>query len=190
MNLLASLRYVIALHEHQHFGRAAQACHITQPALSNALRTLEQEFGAVIVKRGRSYVGLTYEGEQVLRTAQRMLQEHERLRQDISNAAGQLQGTLRMAAVPTAMPVLSRFAARLQAAHPGIVPVVLSMSSDELESRLESLSLDMALGYTERMDLRSVRLTVCPQYSEHYFLVRRAATAHTDRLKIVQPMLF
>ena len=53
MNLLTSMRYLAALNEHRHFGRAALACHITQPALSNALRALEEEFGTVIVRRGR-----------------------------------------------------------------------------------------------------------------------------------------
>lgn len=52
MNLLASMRYLVALNEHRHFGRAAQASHITQPALSNALRALEREFGVLIVNRG------------------------------------------------------------------------------------------------------------------------------------------
>ena len=46
--------YLIALSEHAHFGRAAKACHITQPALSNAMKALEEEFGVVIVKRGRN----------------------------------------------------------------------------------------------------------------------------------------
>ncbi|MEF9966812.1 MAG: LysR family transcriptional regulator, partial [Comamonas sp.] len=73
MNLLTSLRYLVALNEHRHFARAAQACHITQPALSNALRALEAEFGAVIVRRGRVFGGLTPEGEQVLATALSML---------------------------------------------------------------------------------------------------------------------
>ena len=54
MNLLASLRYLISLDKHRHFARAAEACNVTQPALSNALRTLEREFGVVIVKRSRS----------------------------------------------------------------------------------------------------------------------------------------
>ena len=45
MNLLASLRYLAALDEHKHFARAARSCHITQPALPNALRALEAEFG-------------------------------------------------------------------------------------------------------------------------------------------------
>ena len=66
MNLLASLRYLAALDEHKHFGRAAQACHITQPALSNALRALEAEFDTVIVKRGRNFEGFTEEGARVL----------------------------------------------------------------------------------------------------------------------------
>ena len=83
MNLLASLRYLVALHEHRHFGRAAQACHITQPALSNALRALEKEFGVVVVRRGRSFEGFTPEGERVLATAQRMLHEHQVLQQDM-----------------------------------------------------------------------------------------------------------
>ena len=46
MNLLESLRYLAALEQHRHFGRAAQACHITQPALSNAIRALEEALGA------------------------------------------------------------------------------------------------------------------------------------------------
>ena len=62
MNLLASLRYLVALHEHRHFGRAAQACHITQPALSNALRALEKEFGVVVVRRGAQLRGLHARG--------------------------------------------------------------------------------------------------------------------------------
>ena len=79
MNLLGSLKYLVALDEHKHFGRAAQACHITQPALSNALRAIEQEFGCAIVNRGRSYVGFTPEGQRVLASARRMLQEREQI---------------------------------------------------------------------------------------------------------------
>ncbi len=80
MNLFTSLRYVVALHEHKHFGRAAQACHISQPALSNALRALEEEFGTAIVKRGRVFEGFTPEGEQIFQAAQRI---HRALRQEL-----------------------------------------------------------------------------------------------------------
>jgi DNA-binding transcriptional LysR family regulator len=184
MNLLASMRYLVALSEHRHFGRAAQASHITQPALSNAMRALEQEFGVVIVKRGRAYAGLTPEGERVLATAHRLLHEHNVLQQELSSEVHKPRGPIRMGAVPTAMPILARFAAMLQARHPGIVPAALSMSSQELETGLETLSLDLALGYTERMKLKDTQLSAWPQYTEHYFLLRRAAIPHRESLQI------
>ncbi|WP_431275477.1 LysR substrate-binding domain-containing protein [Variovorax ureilyticus] len=187
MNLLASMRYLVALDEHRHFGRAAQACHITQPALSNALRALEAEYGVVIVRRGRTYVGLTHEGELVLATAQRMLRESEVLQQELRSEEGKPCGHLRMAAVPTAIPVLARFAAMLQQRHPGIVPSVLTMSSQQLETGLETLSLDLALGYIERMHLRDVKLDARPQTVEHYFLLRRAGRPAADMLRIGKP---
>jgi len=186
MNLLASLRYLVALHEHRHFGRAAQACHITQPALSNALRALEREFGVVVVRRGRSFEGFTPEGERVLASAQRMLHEHQVLQQDLSSDAARPRGTLRLGAVPTAMPILARFAAQLQARHPGIVPVVLSMSSQALEAGLDNISLDLALGYTDRMPARGAQLQAWPQYVEHYFLLRRAPPATDQNVRGLQ----
>ncbi len=180
MNLLSSLKYLVALHEHQHFGRAAKACHITQPALSNALRALEKEFQVVIVKRDRVYAGLTPEGERVLATAQLMLHEHANLQQDLRSETHLPRGPLCVAAVPTAIPIAARFAAMLQARHAGIQPVVLSMSSAALEQGLEELSVDLALGYTDRMGLRGTRLLAWPQYVEHYFLLRRAARPRTE----------
>ncbi|MDB5893365.1 MAG: LysR family transcriptional regulator [Rhodoferax sp.] len=173
MNVLASMRYLVALNEHRHFGRAALACHITQPALSNALRALEVEFGVLIVKRGRTFAGLTTEGEAVFATAQRMLQEQELLRQRLNNEARQPSGRLRLASVPTAMPILSRFAIALQMRHPGIMPTVISLSSLEIETALDSMSLDLALGYTDRTRVRNVSLAIWPQCTERYYLVQR-----------------
>ena len=188
MNLLSSLRYLVALHEHRHFGRAAQACSITQPALSNALRALETEFNVVIVRRDRAYAGLTAEGERVLATAQSMLHEHAVLQQELHSKPEVPHGSLRIGAVPTAMPIAARFAALLQARHPGIVPMVLSMSSQDLEQGLGDLSLDLALGYTDRMGPQAARWVACPQYTEHYFLLRRATKPHPNGLQIGPPM--
>jgi DNA-binding transcriptional LysR family regulator len=179
VNLLASLRYLAALDEHRHFGRAAQACHITQPALSNALRALEAEFGTVIVRRGRNFEGFTAEGARVLASARRMLHERESLQQELNSGIGKPQGRLSIGAVPTAMPIAARFSAMLQARYPGIAPVVLSLSSNELETGLESLSLDIGFGYTDRLHTSGPRLRQIPQYTEHYFFVRRAAHARS-----------
>ncbi len=184
MNLLSSMRYLVALDQHRHFGHAAKACHITQPALSNAMRALELEFKVVIVKRGRSYAGLTPEGEQVLAAAQRMLHERDLLSQELASDAARPRGPLRMGAVPTAMPILARFAAMLQSKHPGIVPTVLSLSSSALENGLENLSLDMAMGYTERAGADAGQWQCWPQYTEHYFLLSRAAKPNKTGLHI------
>lgn len=188
MNLLGSLKYLVALDEHKHFGRAALACHITQPALSNALRALEHEFGCAIVSRGRSFVGFTPEGKRVLASARRMLQERELLGQDLQSSADNPCGALRIGAVPTALPIAARFAAMLQARHAGLKPVVLSLSSPEIETGLESLSLDLGLGYTDRLQNLAVKLGTVPQYVEHYFLVRRVKRPKTDQLQFGQPM--
>ncbi len=173
MNLLEAMRYLTALEHHRHFGRAAQACHITQPALSNALRALESELGAPLVRRSRQYEGLTPEGEVALAHAHRLLHSAEALRQELASLAGAPRGVLHIGAVPTAVPVAARFAARLRARHPGIRPVVQGLSSQAIETGLESLALDLALGYAERHDVAARRLQVLAQYGERYFLVRR-----------------
>lgn len=180
MNLLDAMRYLAALEQHRHFGRAASACHITQPALSNALRALEAELGVAVVRRGRSYEGLTPEGERVLASAHRLLREQELLRQDLHSGAGTPCGTLSIGAVPTTIPVAARFAAQLQARYRGVVPVVRSLSSPEIETGLENLSLDMGLGYTDR----GTKFKAVPQYVEQYFLLRRAAVGATVPLRV------
>jgi DNA-binding transcriptional LysR family regulator len=175
VNLFDAYRYLAALAQHRHFGRAADACHITQPALSNALRALETQLAVAIVRRGRSYEGLTAEGEQVLATAHRVLREQETLAQALRGSAEQPQGRLVVGSVPTALPIATRFAARLAEQHPGLLPQVRSMSSQDIEAGLDTLALDIGLGYTERLSApQQARLTTWPQYVEHYHLLQRA----------------
>jgi len=188
MNLLAAMRYLVALDKHRHFGRAAQACHITQPALSNALRALEDEFGVGIIKRSRIYGGLTHEGEVVLDTARRMLREVELLTQELESTAESPRGALRMGAVPTAMPLLTVFAAMLRRLHPGLVPTVLAMSSPDIEAQLEDLSLDLALGYTERLAGEGGRFRSWPQARERYYFLRRQSGEAGKTLRYGAPM--
>jgi DNA-binding transcriptional LysR family regulator len=151
VNLFDAYRYLAALEQHRHFGRAAAACHITQPALSNALRSLEAQLGTAIVRRSRHYEGLTAEGERVLATAHRVLHEQELLAQDLASAQGQPQGRLLIGTVPTAVPLAARFAARLIERHPGLRPQVRSLSSQDIESGLDRLAIDLGLGFTDRL---------------------------------------
>lgn len=174
MNLIDAYRYLAALDRHRHFGRAAVACHITQPALSNAMRALETHLGVAIVRRGRQYEGLTAEGVQVLATAHRVLHEQEALQQELARRAGQPQGRLVLAAVPTALPLAARFAARLIERAPGVLPQLRSMSSQDIEAGLAALSVDLGLGFAERVQGQAA-ITLLPQVVEHYYLLCRHA---------------
>lgn len=189
MSLFTSLHYLVALHHHKHFGRAAQACHITQPALSNAIRALEQEFGTTIVKRGRAFECFTPEGEVIFQTAQRLLHEQELLQQKLQSAASAPVGRLVLGAVPSVMPIAARFAGFLYKRHPGIRLTLRSLSSTDIDAGLEDLSLDLALGYSERLQsaplkARAAQLSTLPQYEERYFLLRRAAKPSAKGLQL------
>ena len=186
MSLFTSLHYLVALHHHKHFGRAAKACHVTQPALSNAIRALEQDYGCTIVKRGRAFESFTPEGEQIFQTAQRVLHEQELLQQALRSAAGTPVGRLSLGAVPSVMPVAARFAGLLQKRHQGIALTLRAMSSPEIEAGLEDLSLDLALGYTERTRAGAAPLATLAQYSERYFLLRRAAKPSGAGLRLCE----
>jgi len=180
MNLLEALRYLAALVQHRHFGRAAMACRITQPALSNAIRALETELGVPVVRRSRQYEGLTNEGEVVLAHAHRLLREAEAMRQELHSREDAPRGRLLIGAVPTAIPVAARFAAQLRALQPGLEPVLRSLSSPEIEIGLENLSLDLALGYTGRAQVIARHMEIWPQYEEAYYLVQRGAAARDE----------
>jgi len=186
MSLFTSFRYLVALHEHKHFGRAAEACHITQPALSNAIRALEDEFGAAIVKRGRSFQSFTTEGERIFESVQRVLHEQELLKQDLKSTRDQPVGSLTLGAVPSVMPVAARFAGLLNKRYPGLALALRSMSSPEIDAGLENLSVDFALGYTERLKSRAVRISTIDQYCERYFLLRRVTKATGKGLRIAK----
>lgn len=107
--LLRQLEYLTALAREGHFGRAAQACLVSQPALSSGIRKLESDLGIQIVQRGQRFQGFTSEGSEVLRWAQRVVAERESLRHTLTNMRDGLAGVLRMGAIPTALTVASMF---------------------------------------------------------------------------------
>ena len=188
MSVLASFKYLVALDDHRHFGRAALAAHITQPALSNAIRSLEERYGTAIVKRGRNFGGFTAEGERILASARSVLREHELLEQDLNSRENDPVGNLLIGAVPTAMPIAARYGGMLQDRYPRIVPSLRSMSSTELEAGLESMAIDMGLGYPERMNGSRSAVRALPQYIEHYFLLCRRGRADPGASRIGSPI--
>src|SRR5579885_784875 len=113
--VLKQLIYVAALARERHFGRAAKSCHVSQPTLSAAIRQLEEELGAPIVRRGHRFNGFTPEGESVLEYAKRIVADCNALRQDVGKARGGLIGRLRLGAIPTALPIVAMLTAPFRA---------------------------------------------------------------------------
>jgi LysR family hydrogen peroxide-inducible transcriptional activator len=103
---LKQLQYLVALHDFGHFGRAADACFVTQSTLSAGLRELESLLGVMLVERTRRVVRFTPLGERIAEKAQRVLREAEDLTA-LAKAAGKpLAGELRMSVIPTIAPFL------------------------------------------------------------------------------------
>ncbi len=103
---LKQLQYLVALHDHGHFGRAADACFVSQSTMSAGLRELESLIGLVLVERTRRVVRFTPTGEKIAQKARRVLREAEELG-DLARAAGKpLSGDMRMSVIPTIAPFL------------------------------------------------------------------------------------
>jgi LysR family hydrogen peroxide-inducible transcriptional activator len=103
---LKQLQYLVALRDHGHFGRAAEACFVTQSTLSAGLRELESLLGITLVERTKRVVRFTPLGLRIAAKAQRLLREAEELA-DMARAGGKpLSGELRMSVIPTIAPFL------------------------------------------------------------------------------------
>ena len=118
---LKQLQYLVALKDHGHFGRAAEACFVTQSTLSAGLRELETLIGVTLVERTRRVVRFTPLGDGIAEKARRVIREAEELG-DMARAAGRpLSGEMRMSVIPTIAPfVLPRILPRLRRDYPDL----------------------------------------------------------------------
>ncbi|QDL93643.1 LysR family transcriptional regulator [Paroceanicella profunda] len=164
-----------ALARHRHFARAAEACGISQPAFSARIRNLEAELGTPVVQRGNRFIGLTREGEVVLKWAGRLLAEAEGLRQEIEALKGSLSGQVTLGCVPTALSFAAGLPARLREGHPGLVLRIVSASSSQILRGLEEFGFDIGLSYLDQPFPATIRAT--PLYPERYVLLAPPALA-------------
>ncbi len=104
---LTELRYILAVARERHFSRAAEACHVSQPTLSVAVRKLEDELGVTLFERDpKSAIRVTPAGERILAHAQRVLEEADQLKLAAQSYNNPLQGTLRVGLIYTIGPYL------------------------------------------------------------------------------------
>lgn len=176
------LEFLIALATEKHFGRAAQVCGVSQPNLSAAIKQLEAGFGLPLVDRGARFIGFTAEGERVLEWARRIVGDYQAMRADVETMKSGLTGSLRLAVVPTALPLVPRLTATLWSLHPGIRIVISSHSSTEILSRLDNLEADAGITYLDNEPLG--RVEEVPLYRERYHLVTAVDGPLGDRASV------
>jgi len=119
---LTELRYIVAVARERHFGRAAEACFVSQPTLSVAVKKLEEELGVVLFERGPGEVTVTPRGRRVVEQAQRVLEEASRIKEIAAAGRDPLAGALRLGAIytigpyllPKLIPILRRVAPTMQ----------------------------------------------------------------------------
>ncbi|MEM6487516.1 MAG: LysR substrate-binding domain-containing protein [Pseudomonadota bacterium] len=144
---LRDLQLFAALAQHEHFTRAAEACGISQPALSLRLTNLEATLGTQLVRRGARFAGFTEEGEILLGWARRILAEHDAMLGEISGGRGEVVGHVTLGVIPTALAFAARVAVAVRARHPRLVPVIRSASATEITAGLAAGRFDIGLSY-------------------------------------------
>ena len=130
---LTELRYIVALARERHFGRAAEACFVSQPTLSVGIKKLEVELGVSLFERGPGEVSLTTVGERVIEQAQRVLEQAQDIREIAKQGKDPLQGALRIGVIYTIAPYLL----------PGVVRL--------LHKRAPHMPLHLRENYTHRL---------------------------------------
>lgn len=143
---LQDLKYLVAVAEHRHFGRAAEACHVSQPTLSSQIRKLEEDLGVMLLERTNKRVELTAVGGHILDHARQALAQAKAIESVAQAARDPLVGPLKLGVIPTLAPYLIPLILKpLREAHPGLV---LELWEDQTKALIEALRnhhLDAAL---------------------------------------------
>ena len=168
--LLRQLEYFVAVARERHFARAAEACYVSQPALSTAIAKLERELNVTLINRGQNFEGLTLEGERLVVWAKRLLADHRGLKAEAAALRSGISGTLRLGTGPTVSTMMARPVATFCELHPlAKVKVCSRLSSTELLRQLRNFELDAAIAHFGPDDQSGLK--VVPLYEEQYVLL-------------------
>jgi LysR family transcriptional regulator, hydrogen peroxide-inducible genes activator len=167
---LRQLRYFDALARHSHFGRAAAACAISQPALSMQIKELEETLGAVLIERGARQVRLTNFGEEAALRVRDILRSVDELGDFARASRDRLSGRLRIGMIPTIAPyLLPTLMENLSPAHPEVDIYVREALTSKLIQELAEGRLDTAI---VALPISEPSFTEVSLFAENFLLVR------------------
>ena len=146
MATLTQLEYLVSVAQFRHFGRAAKACHISQPTLSMQLQKLEEEYGVIFFDRSKKPILLTPEGEPLVEQAKTVLREAKKL-EHLSRSGGKSpRGELRLALIPTVAPyLLPQFLGPFARAYPDVHLLIQEMTTENVIEALDEDQIDAAI---------------------------------------------
>lgn len=177
--MIDKLEYLLALAREQNFSKAAEQCGVTQPTFSAGIKQLEDTLGVMLVQRTSRFIGFTTEGEHVLDWARGIVADARAMRQDLDALKKGLTGRLRIAAVPTALAMVSALTTPFRARHPNVTFTILSRTSIEILSMVENLEVDAGMTYVDNEPLG--RMRTVPLYLEQYRLLTSGNSPLGDR---------
>jgi DNA-binding transcriptional LysR family regulator len=180
--VIDKLEFLLALAREGHFGRAAEACGVTQPTLSAGVKQLEGSFGVLLVNRGSRFQNFTPEGERVLEWARRIVGDSRAMREEIHALKHGLSGRLRIAAIQTTLAMIETLTTLYRERHPDVQFTVLSATAEEIFQRLENLEIDAGVSYLDQEP--AGRITGIPLYRERYCLLTAADAPLGNRSKV------
>ena len=170
--MIDKLEFLLALAREKHFGRAAEACGVTQPTLSAGIKQLEESMGVLLVNRGSRFHDLTPEGIRVLDWARRIVGDTRNMREEIKSLRHGLTGRLRLAAIPTALAMVAALTTPFRERHPNVQFTIWSRTSADVLALLENLEIDAGVTYLDNEPLG--RVNTVPLYRERYRLLTSA----------------
>lgn len=143
---LQQLEYILAVARHGHFGRAADACNVTQPTLSAMIGKLEEEIGAKLFDRNRQPICPTPVGEKIVLRAREVLSQAESIKDIVKEEQQSLGGTFRLGILPTIAPyLLPRFFPQLMKKYPALDIRVREMKTHQIKSALLQGDIDAGI---------------------------------------------
>jgi DNA-binding transcriptional LysR family regulator len=181
---LRQFKYLVAVAEEEHFGRAALRCNVTQPSLSSGIKQLELELGVPIFLRGRGrrFHGLTAEGERVAKMARLIISHCDAMRDEIDAMQDNLKGNLRLGVMSSMSPILPMILKMVRDRHPGVRINLHFSGSEAMKLGLDNFSLDAAITYLDDADLgRRNKLSI---FTERLCLLVPDTPEFADRTSI------
>ena len=158
---LQQLEYIIALDTHKHFVTAAEHCHVTQPTLTIQVKKLEDEIGIVLFDRKKHPLKTTEAGELFITKARQILLEVDGLKEMVSSTKESLEGTFKIAVIPTVAPYLiPLFAKAFATKYPTTILEIEELKSEIIIDRLKKGLLDLGILVTplEEENIREIPL--------------------------------